>query len=66
LYPAIYADGLLSLAITDGGGDSGAPVTATIIFAISALLNAGLYALVGLIVWPIVALLATSFNHGAG
>jgi arginine exporter protein ArgO len=56
LYPTVYVDGFLSLAVTDGGGDSGAPMVATIIFAISALLNAGLYVLVGLVVRYIVSL----------
>ena len=60
LYPAMYADMFLSLAVTDGGGDSGAPLAGTIIFAISALLNAGLYVLVGLVVWYIVSLRASS------
>jgi hypothetical protein len=63
LFPAMYVDLFLSLAVTDGGGDSGAPVTATILFAISALLNAGFYALVGLLVWYIVPLRAGFFSR---
>ena len=64
LYPALYVEGFLSLAVTDAGGDSGAPVTGTILFAISALLNAGFYALVGLVVRYIISLPA-SFSSRA-
>ena len=56
LYPAVFVVGVLSLAVTDGGGDSGAPVAGTIIFAISVLLNAALYTVVGWLVWTIARL----------
>jgi hypothetical protein len=51
LFPNIYVAEFLGLAVTDGGGDSGAVLPATIIFAISILLNAALYLGIGLIVW---------------
>jgi hypothetical protein len=54
LFPAMYVGMILSLAVTDAGGDSGALVAGGIIFAISALLNAVYYMLVGLFLWPVV------------
>lgn len=51
LFPNIYVAEFLGLAVTDGGGDSGAALPATLIFAISILLNAALYLGIGLILW---------------
>jgi hypothetical protein len=47
-FPGQFVIGALALAVTDGGGDSGAPVTGTIIIIVGFLINGALYAIIGL------------------
>jgi hypothetical protein len=66
LYPVIYLESILSLFVMDAGLDSGAAghVVAVIVFSTCWLLNAGLYALIGLISWRVGApLLARLKEH---
>lgn len=48
LFPTQYLAGILALAVTDAGGDSGAGLAGVIISLIALLLNAAVYAGVGL------------------
>ena len=51
LWPTELVAEFLALAVTDAGGDSGATLPSAIIIAISLLLNAAIYAGIGLILW---------------
>lgn len=64
LFPALYIDMFLSLAVTDAGGDSGGIIAGGIILLISSLFNAAYYLLVGFILWPVVARLM-AMSRGA-
>jgi len=51
LWPTELVAEVLALAVTDAGGNSGAPIPSAIIIAISLALNAAIYAGIGLILW---------------
>jgi hypothetical protein len=51
LWPTIPVTGVLGLAFTDSGGDASAPLPATIIIAVSILLNAAIYVGIGFAFW---------------
>jgi hypothetical protein len=52
LSPMVLVVLWLSLAVTDGGSDSSAPLISVIIFAIAIFLNVGLYVGIGAVSWP--------------
>ncbi len=47
-FPGQFVIGALALAVTDGGGDSGTPVTGTVILLVGLLANAAIYVVIGL------------------
>jgi amino acid transporter len=49
LFPGQFVSGMLALAVTDAGGDSGTPVTGTIILIAGLLVNGALYEVIGLV-----------------
>ena len=52
IVPLVLVAEALGLAVTDGGGDSGALIPTIIIIIIVLLLNAAFYAGVGWLSWP--------------
>lgn len=63
MFPAIYVQEVLSLVVTDAGGDSGAGITGALLFALAVCLNAGVYALVGFVIWSIAATFGSLYKR---
>jgi hypothetical protein len=49
VYPALFVEEVLALAVTDSGGDSGAGFAGAVLFTISMLLNAAYFVAIGLL-----------------
>ena len=48
LFPGQFVIGIMALAVTDAGGDSGTPLAGTIILIVGLLVNGALYEVTGL------------------
>jgi hypothetical protein len=49
LFPGRFVIGFLALAVTDAGGESGTPLTGTMILLVGLLMNGALYEVLGLV-----------------